>query len=45
VVFASGYSAGMARPKAEFAHGEHFLQKPFAQEQLLETVRRCLDAA
>ena len=43
VIFTSGYSAEIAGKQLQLHHGENFLQKPFASDQLLETVRRCLD--
>jgi len=43
VVFTSGYSAEIAGRELQLRSGENFLQKPFASDQLLETVRRCLD--
>ncbi len=42
-IFMSGYSPDMAGDELEFRPGENFLQKPFSQEELLETVRQCLD--
>jgi len=43
VVFTSGYSAEIAGRELQLRSGETFLQKPFASDQLLETIRRCLD--
>jgi signal transduction histidine kinase len=43
VIFMSGYSAEIAGRQMELKPGENFLQKPFPPDQLLETVRRCLD--
>jgi PAS domain S-box-containing protein len=43
-IFMSGYSPDMAGGDLEFRPGENFLQKPFSQEELLETVRQCLDS-
>jgi len=43
VIFTSGYSAEIAGQQIEFQLGEEFLQKPFPPDQLLETIRRCLD--
>jgi CheY-like chemotaxis protein len=43
VVFTSGYSTEIAGRDLELRAGENFLQKPFSQHQLLETVRGCLD--
>lgn len=43
VVFASGYSAEVAGRQIALQLGENFLQKPFPPDQLLETIRRCLD--
>ena len=44
VVFISGYSAEVAGREMELRTGENFVQKPFVAGQLLETIRRCLDA-
>ena len=44
VVFASGYSADIAGRDLQLQPGEAFIQKPFATDHLLETIRRCLDA-
>jgi PAS domain S-box-containing protein len=44
VIFTSGYRAEIAGGQAELEPGKNFLQKPFAANCLLETVRRCLDA-
>jgi CheY-like chemotaxis protein len=43
VIFTSGYSAEIAGRELELRAGENFLQKPFPPEELLETIRRCLD--
>jgi len=43
VIFVSGYSAEIAGRQIELKSGENFLQKPFALNQLLETIRRSLD--
>jgi PAS domain S-box-containing protein len=43
VIFASGYSAEIAGRELQLREGEVFIQKPFAPEQLLETIRRSLD--
>ncbi len=43
VIFTSGYSAEFAGRELELRPGENFLQKPCAPDELLETVRRCLD--
>ncbi|HTV63156.1 MAG TPA: response regulator [Verrucomicrobiae bacterium] len=43
VVFTSGYSAEVAGRQIELQLGGNFLQKPFPPDQLLETIRRCLD--
>ena len=43
VVFMSGYSAEVAGKEIQLRGGENFLQKPFAPNVLLETIRRCLD--
>jgi CheY-like chemotaxis protein len=44
VLFISGYSAEIAGKELELRSGENFVQKPFAQQVLLEAVRRCLDS-
>jgi CheY-like chemotaxis protein len=44
VIFASGYSAEIAGRDFQLRPGEAFVQKPFAAEHLLETIRRCLDS-
>ncbi len=44
VIFASGYSPDIAGKELRLENGENYLQKPFNQFQLLETVRRSLDA-
>jgi PAS domain S-box-containing protein len=44
VVFSSGYSAEIAGRELELREGENFLQKPFPPDQLLNTIRRCLDS-
>ena len=43
VIFASGYSADIAGRDFQLRPGEAFVQKPFAMDHLLETIRRCLD--
>jgi len=43
VLFTSGYSAGVAGAEGELRTGQNFLQKPASMDQILETVRRCLD--
>ncbi len=43
VVFMSGYSADLAGRELRLEPGQSFLQKPFAPQLLLETVRRALD--
>ena len=43
VVFISGYSAEIAGRELQLHHGEFFVQKPFAADNLLETIRRSLD--
>ena len=45
VLYCSGYSEELAGLTLELHPRECFLQKPFTLEQLLETVRRCLDEA
>ena len=43
VIFVSGYSADIAGRDFQLQSGEAFVQKPFDAEQILETIRRCLD--
>jgi len=43
VIYASGYSADTAGQDFQLQPGEAFVQKPFAKEQLLETIRRGLE--
>jgi PAS domain S-box-containing protein len=43
VVFISGYSAEIAGRELQLHGGEAFIQKPFATDHLLETIRRILD--
>ncbi len=43
VIFASGYSADIAGRDFQVQAGQAFIQKPFVTDQLLETIRRCLD--
>ena len=43
VIFTSGYSADIAGRELALQEGQDFLQKPASPDQLLETVRRCLD--
>lgn len=44
VVFTSGYSREMAGSELSAVKGEYFIQKPSSNAELLETIRRCLDA-
>jgi PAS domain S-box-containing protein len=43
VVFTSGYSAEIAGSDLSLKVGQKFIQKPWFSEQLLDTVRSCLD--
>ena len=43
IVFMSGYSPEIAGREIELSQGENFVQKPFAADRLLETIRRSLD--
>jgi signal transduction histidine kinase/CheY-like chemotaxis protein len=43
VLFISGYSGDAAGRELELRDGENFLQKPFATDKLLATIRLCLD--
>jgi two-component system cell cycle sensor histidine kinase/response regulator CckA len=45
VIFASGHSAEQATRKLVLDNGRSFLQKPFSSNELIESVRRCLDRA
>ena len=45
VIFASGYSSDIAGQDFQLRPGEAYVQKPFAMDLLLETIRRCLDHA
>ena len=43
VIFSSGYSADIAGKEVPLDAGQSFLQKPFTTDQVLATVRQCLD--
>ncbi len=43
VIFTSGYSVEIAGRELDLRSGEYFIEKPFPAEQLLQTVRQCLD--
>jgi CheY-like chemotaxis protein len=43
VLLMSGYSGEIADDELQLRNGENFLQKPFATDTLLQTIRRCLD--
>ena len=43
VIFASGYSAEIAGREIQLPAGESFMQKPFLPQDLLATIRSCLD--
>jgi signal transduction histidine kinase/ActR/RegA family two-component response regulator len=43
IVFMSGYSPEIAGREFELRQGENFVQKPFAADRLLETIRQSLD--
>ncbi len=43
VIFTSGYSAEIAARGIQLQPGQNFVQKPCPPDQLLESVRRCLD--
>ncbi len=43
VIFTSGYSADIAGRELTLQLGQNFIQKPASPQELLETVRRCLD--
>jgi CheY-like chemotaxis protein len=45
VIYTSGYSGDVAGRELLLREGWNFLQKPYSRQQLLETVRRALDAA
>ena len=44
VIYVSGYSADIAGRDFQLRPGESFIQKPYATDELLETIRRFLDA-
>ena len=44
VIFTSGYSPEIAGLELSLQPGQQFLQKPSAPQELLATVRHCLDA-
>jgi signal transduction histidine kinase len=43
VIYISGYSTGIAGQELQLRKGERFIQKPFGPDQLLGTIRQCLD--
>ena len=43
-IFTSGYSAAIAGGQLPWEEGQNFIQKPSSPQQLLQTVRRCLDS-
>ena len=43
IVYMSGYSPEIAGREFELRQGENFVQKPFAADKLLETIRHSLD--
>ena len=43
VIFTSGYSADIAGRELSLQEARNFIQKPSSPQQILETVRRCLD--
>jgi nitrogen-specific signal transduction histidine kinase len=43
IIFTSGYSAEIAARGIELQPGQNFVQKPCPPDQLLESIRRCLD--
>ena len=43
VIFTTGYSSDIAGRDLELHHSENFIQKPCTADQLLQTVRKCLD--
>lgn len=45
VVFTSGYNADMAGRRLSLREGQNFIQKPYSPQELLETVRHCLDSS
>jgi PAS domain S-box-containing protein len=45
IVFTSGYSAEMGGGALGFREGVNFVQKPSSLNQVLDTIRRCLDEA
>ena len=45
IVFTSGYSAELAGGAIRLQEGVNFIQKPSSLNQVLDTIRRCLDGA
>lgn len=45
VIFTSGYNADMAGRRLSLREGQNFIQKPYSPQQLMETVRHCLDTS
>jgi CheY-like chemotaxis protein len=43
VIYATGYSAEIAGQEFPLQPGENFMQKPLQPEELLTTIRSCLD--
>jgi len=43
VIYTSGYSPEIAGRELQLRAGENFVAKPFVLDDLLETIRRCLD--
>ena len=43
VIFTSGYSPDIAGKELTLEAGQNFIQKPAPPNDLLETIRRCLD--
>ena len=43
VIYVSGYSADIARRDFQLRPATSFIQKPYATDNLLETIRRFLD--
>ena len=44
VIFSSGYSADFAGRELALQAGQHFIQKPSRPQEVLRTVRQCLDS-
>jgi two-component system, cell cycle sensor histidine kinase and response regulator CckA len=43
IIYTSGYSLDLVGRALPLVDGQNYLQKPFPQDRLIQTVRRCLD--